>query len=199
MLVSQSPSGFVMDFMQGFEIGYELQYDTKPIIVRPVANAVPGTFLPGRCHPQRALPPIAPGALPKPKHGREVNPVGPTRTNEQAPQTTKFRCVVTLRPQLMYMPSSQACKEMFFSARRELKRGKTAITPVHKDISETTVNKQPLSDTCALQSLFSGTVRTAGCVDFIRCLPRMPSACSLMLELFVYLRPCAAFYDTDTR
>ena len=137
MLVSQSPSGFVMDFMQGFEIGYELQYDTKPIIVRPVANAVPGTFLPGRCHPQRALPPIAPGALPKPKHGREVNPVGPTRTNEQAPQTTKFRCVVTLRPQLMYMPSSQACKEMFFSARRELKRGKTAITPVHKDISAT--------------------------------------------------------------
>lgn len=50
-----------LESLQGFEIGYELQNDTKPVIVCTAACGSTNSSVPPRNQSKSSLPPIAPG------------------------------------------------------------------------------------------------------------------------------------------
>lgn len=124
------------DSLQGFEIGYELQYDTKPVIVCTAACGSTNTNVPGKNQSKSSLPPIAPG-LPV-GHGSAVENDNrlTAKPRQQQNDPGRSRCASGLGNL-----GCVTCAECFVSTTlpdgcRQPKTGKPTLAPLQNHVSD---------------------------------------------------------------
>eukprot|EP00892_Ulva_mutabilis_P006318 jgi/Ulvmu1/4058/UM019_0035.1 len=108
--------------VKGFEVGYELQNDIKPVMVCAV-NDTPTRHVPDRSHVKHSLPPIAPSLPSQPISNTVISNTGSGKANVKSLQ--KFQST---------------------GSTRELNPGKAALTQSHKPTDRAPLRSN--SDTC---------------------------------------------------